>query len=496
MSRHRSHRNARTSSPAVALAVVVFLFAAACGGEVARNADRISAQGGLDLEAAGSGAAGENGSGGLDLSPGSAGTTGGRSSTGGGPTEQAPSGGSGASAAAGGGGGAGATPGASGPAPSTDLSRSNEPGITDTSILFCSVLPLTGPLGFIGKPQVNAIDSYLKMVNENGGIHGRQILWRYYDDGFDPARGVAQTKKCVEEDRAWAMGPGWNAFTVSAAIPYLEEQKTPWFFSDGATTDQYKTGVIFPYGVLCDRLSQDITDRVITDRGAERLGIIYINNDIGQLCLQASQQVADALGVEIVETAAVNADEADYTPILLRMRSSNVDHIIIHGAPTETVKTLQAGERQGYRPPKGYSCSGGCAIDLTLEFIGRFSDGLLSNSPLREARKIPEGRRMIETVQRYHPDETDFGVFTIAGWSYARMLTDALQAAGPDLTRQKLAETLRSRTWENGFGQPAGFNPPAPGSVFLPLVAEDQHWQEAGGFRDVAENYPGIAVQG
>ena len=472
----------RGGSKLAVLATLMALVAAACGGEVAGLADELEAQqSGFNANAPGEGDFGGGDVVGTDSTGTGTGTA----------TRSGRSGGSGGGAT---GTGTASGDGTSTEAAPTKFSTVNEPGISDDAISFCSVLPLTGPLGFIGKPQISAIDSYFKMVNEQGGVHGRKIKWKYYDDGFDPARGVSQVKKCAEEDKAWALGPGWNAFTVSASIGYLEQKKMPWFFSDGATTDQYKTDVVFPYGVLCDRLSQDITDRVIVDRGAKRLGIIYINNDIGQLCNDASKQVADALGAQIVETAAVNADEADYTPVILRMRAAEVDAIIIHGGPTETVKALQAGERQSFNPPKGWACSGGCALDVTLEFIGRFSDNLLSNSPLREAGATPEGQRMIATVKKYHPNETDFGVFTNAGWMFAKMLVDALEEAGPEVSRQKLADTLRSHPWENGLGEPANFNPPRPGTRYLPLLAKNQHWEEAGPLRDIGEKYPGLAV--
>ncbi len=366
-------------------------------------------------------------------------------------------------------------------------------GVTDDKIILCSSLPLSGAFGLIGTPQVSAIDSYFQMVNDAGGVHGREIEWITYDDAFDGAAGLTNIKRCVEEDGAFAVGPGWNSFTTTASISYLEDAEVPYLFADGATIDQYASDFIFPRGNLCDSLAQDITDRVIEEKGAETIGVIYINNDIGKLCEEASKQVADELGAEIVVSAVVEEDTADYTPILTRMRSADVDAIIIHGGPMETVKTIQAAERQAYTPDKGYACSGGCALNMTLTLAGPSADGMISNVPTHRPSEVPEGELMIETIGKYYPDETDFDVFTIGGWGYAKMLVDALEEAGPDLTREKIMETLRAGEWDDGFAcEVKTFDPPLPNTVFLPVVAEGGEWVEDGDCRDISEKYDSL----
>ena len=37
------------------------------------------------------------------------------------------------------------------------------------------------------------------------GIYGRQVVWKYYDDVYNPVNSVQLTRKLVEEDKVFAV---------------------------------------------------------------------------------------------------------------------------------------------------------------------------------------------------------------------------------------------------------------------------------------------------
>ncbi|GIS79031.1 MAG: hypothetical protein CM1200mP14_05970 [Gammaproteobacteria bacterium] len=63
-------------------------------------------------------------------------------------------------------------------------------GVTDDTIVIGSWAPLTGPAalwGAIGR----GTQAYFEMINQQGGIHGRQIEFILRDDAYQPSRTVA-----------------------------------------------------------------------------------------------------------------------------------------------------------------------------------------------------------------------------------------------------------------------------------------------------------------
>jgi len=77
-------------------------------------------------------------------------------------------------------------------------------GVTDTEIRIGQWGPQTGPAAAWGS-VARGTDMYFKMINDEGGIHGRMIKYYMFDDGYNPARTVAGVKELVE-------GPGIFAF--------------------------------------------------------------------------------------------------------------------------------------------------------------------------------------------------------------------------------------------------------------------------------------------
>lgn len=81
-----------------------------------------------------------------------------------------------------------------------------EVGVTERSILVGCSNSFSGPLAFTGTELVKyGIEIYFNHINERGGIHGRKLIHKSYDDGYDPTKAVANTKRLVEEDKVFCI---------------------------------------------------------------------------------------------------------------------------------------------------------------------------------------------------------------------------------------------------------------------------------------------------
>ena len=79
-----------------------------------------------------------------------------------------------------------------------------DPGVTPTTVLLGGTVPLTGEAAAFGAVGPGA-KAYFDYVNDEGGVHGRKISYRFYDDAYNPAQTVQLTRKLVEQDRVFAV---------------------------------------------------------------------------------------------------------------------------------------------------------------------------------------------------------------------------------------------------------------------------------------------------
>ena len=109
-----------------------------------------------------------------------------------------------------------------------------DPGVTSSSILLGGTVPLTGEAAAFGTVGPGA-KAYFDYVNAKGGVNGRRIEYRYYDDAYNPAQTVQLTRRLVEQDRVFAVFNSVGTANNLAIRDYLNAQKVPQLYAaDGS----------------------------------------------------------------------------------------------------------------------------------------------------------------------------------------------------------------------------------------------------------------------
>src|SRR2546422_4838731 len=84
------------------------------------------------------------------------------------------------------------------------------PGVSRTSIKLGGTFPLSGFASIYGVIP-HGMGAYFNYINHRKGpdgklgIHGRKIVWKYYDDAYDPAQTVQFTHRLIEKDGVFAV---------------------------------------------------------------------------------------------------------------------------------------------------------------------------------------------------------------------------------------------------------------------------------------------------
>ena len=69
--------------------------------------------------------------------------------------------------------------------------------------------------------------SYIRHINDTGGIHDRHIKLIVYDDGYDPPRCVTNTQKLIVHDNVFCLFSYVGTPTTVKIIPLITEAKIP-----------------------------------------------------------------------------------------------------------------------------------------------------------------------------------------------------------------------------------------------------------------------------
>ena len=94
-------------------------------------------------------------------------------------------------------------------------------GVTDTEIKVGNTAAVSGV------PFIAGIESYFKMINDQGGIDGRKITFVHKDDEFDPVKGKAYLQEMVEDEKVFAIVGHFGTPVVAATIDDLKSYGIP-----------------------------------------------------------------------------------------------------------------------------------------------------------------------------------------------------------------------------------------------------------------------------
>ncbi|WP_316348745.1 ABC transporter substrate-binding protein [Desulfuromonas acetoxidans] len=99
--------------------------------------------------------------------------------------------------------------------------------MAEDSLVLGMSTALTGPTAELGLRMRDGVMLGLERVNDAGGIQGRRVVLRAYDDGYEPQRVAQNMRRLVEDDQAVAIIGNVGTPTAIAALPIITSHGVP-----------------------------------------------------------------------------------------------------------------------------------------------------------------------------------------------------------------------------------------------------------------------------
>jgi ABC-type branched-subunit amino acid transport system substrate-binding protein len=337
---------------------------------------------------------------------------------------------------------------------STPSSAQQVRGVTDTEILIGQWGPQTGPAAPWGA-VARGTDLLCKIVNEEGGIHGRKLKYFLRDDSYQPAKTKAIAKEFVEQIGVFAVVGGVGVATGMTARDYLMENKVPWA---GPVTGVYEwihpiQKYLFAIYPLYDDEAFNLTGYLYEKLGFKKIAMFYQNDDYGKQGVMGVERYLLRKKIKLVEKVSAEITDRDLSTHALKLKNSGAEAVIMWAMPTHGALILAETAKIGFKPQWATSntlsdsalmmqITKGLWVGMINSFFGELPD---SNHPLMV--------RYRDWHKKLAPQER-WGVFYYAGIIFAEPFVEGLRRAGRNLTTEswiKAEESLKN--WQ-GIGPP------------------------------------------
>ena len=323
--------------------------------------------------------------------------------------------------------------------------QSSGGGTDPNALVLGQSLPLSGPSAQLGLDYRRGALAWFEAVNREGGIHGRKIQLISLDDKYEPPQTLINTRQLLNRNDLLALFGYVGTPTTKVALPLIEEASVPLVapMTGASLFRQPDLRMVFNMRTSYRREIAAMVDELVRD-AHHRIAIVYQDDAFGQDGLDGALAALSRHGLKPVVVTTVQRNSAQVGEALDDLMATNPNGIVLVSAYVSSAALSSALRNRGSR-----------AQIMNVSFVG--TQALQKAMPVGEANGIGVAQvvpfpwnRWIPVVADYQrclrlsDKSSGFGFTSFEGYLAARMITEALERAGKNPSRQALVQALES----------------------------------------------------
>ncbi|WP_167940947.1 ABC transporter substrate-binding protein [Desulfobaculum xiamenense] len=352
-----------------------------------------------------------------------------------------------------------------------DAGSSSAPGVTDTEIRIGSSLALSGHASYLGLQTLRGALSYIRHVNEQGGVHGRIIRIISYDDLYDPPLCVSNTQRLIIDDNVFSLFCYVGTPTTVKIIPLVEEARVPlvgMFTGANALREPFRRYIINVRASYYQE-TEEAVRRFVEDLGIRRIAVFYQYDTYGFDGLKGTELALKKYGLAPVARGSYKRGTLDVEDGLARIAASDAEAVVMIGTYEPCARFIRLCHERNFRP-LFHNVSFVGAEELA-RLLGREGEDVLvtqvvpppdsseTTGASDSQSRLWGASEYVELLRRYYPDDTPNSV-GLEGFINAKVLVEGLRRAGRDLDREGFIDAIETiRDCSLGIANTLSFSP-------------------------------------
>jgi len=226
-------------------------------------------------------------------------------------------------------------------------------------------------------------NAYFQCVNDNGGINGHPISYKFYEEQTDPAQIAGFAHKLIQSDKVVGIVGGFSIIECTVDHKYWESLGI-YEIDAGIAPECYGTPNSSAPN-MGPRYSSDGAVQAVVRAGAKKIAFDQSNVPGTGYIAAGPAAVAKSLNVPIQQFKDnVPIQDANSIALKLVQAAGSDGGVVLNFTPPEALKILQAAQQQGLQDRvKAWGCSTPCNTDFVAKALGQQWDGkLLVNAEL------------------------------------------------------------------------------------------------------------------
>lgn len=338
----------------------------------------------------------------------------------------------------------------------------NVAGVTDTEVVIGMTTPLSGPAALWGTTALGA-KAWADYVNEKGGVHGRKIKVILKDDGYNPARAMANLTEM--KGQVFAVCALLGTAVINATKDFFPQNKVPLItaYADVRIWAKYpkdKLKWIFISYPDYEDEAEFLASYAVKNLGSKKVALFYQNDDYGKMAMEGVKKGLKAAGkLDLAGAVPYEVTERALATHALKLKETGADTVILYPTMTHGALVLKEMAKIGYKPKVLTTFTLGDPIMYNIAGKDVWEGVYPAAAAQSGVPGEPSVDKVIEIMKKYDPKLAGKEYLAVFGAVSMMHLVEGLKNAGKDLTPEGLIKGMEMiKNWKpEGIGAPVTY---------------------------------------
>jgi len=330
-----------------------------------------------------------------------------------------------------------------------EITPENRNGITKDEILIGSSLALGGHAGYLGTQMLQGARSYIRHINDMGGIHNRKIRLIALDDRYNPTQCLYNTQQLILDKKVFALFCYVGTPTTVRIIPLINEAQIPLvgMFTGANRLRQPVNRYLINIRASYYQETQSAVDFIVKEKKLDQVAVFYQYDEYGFDGLRGTEIALKKHGLIPVAKGSYVRGTLDIEAGLEKIIASNAQAVVMIGTYDSCAKFINLA-RERHFSPLFHNVSFVGSKELARR-LGPNGDGVMVTQVVPPPTvtpgtiPLPGVKEYIALLNASYPRKKPSFV-GLEGYLNARILVEGIKRAGPDITREKFIKAIES----------------------------------------------------
>lgn len=319
-------------------------------------------------------------------------------------------------------------------------------------------LPLTGDFSEPGKGVQRGYEAWAKVVNDGGGLLGRQVELKILDDQSNADRVVSDYEQLIGKDQVDLVFGPFSTRLVVPSARVAEEYGMLFVEPAGAAKEVFEQGfknLFYAAPAVADDHYNHLAEHILAlpaDQRPKTVAYAAMDDPFAQGTAYGLKEKMEQAGVKTVVNEVYPPNTTDFSSIAAKVANSKADMVVGGSQYQDGVNLIVALQQLNYQPKLAAFSTAPTSPEFA-KAIGNKTDGVLAPTGYTQDAKYPSNLEFVQkyTAQFGSPPEED----EANGYTTGQVVAAAVKAVGcaeQGDCQKRLVEWLRSNEVQTVVG--------------------------------------------